>query len=41
MIIIAAFFHFAVSCVPSDRPAETEEEEVNEEKLQEKTKLDV
>jgi hypothetical protein len=40
MIIIAAFFHFAVGCVPSDREIEIQEE-INEEKLQEKTKLDI
>ncbi len=40
MIIIAAFFHFAVGFVKPDREIEVQEE-INEEKLQEKTKLDV
>ncbi len=40
MIIIAAFFHFAIVCVRSDRDVETQEE-IDEEKIRQKTKLDV
>lgn len=40
MIIIAALFHFAISCAPSDREVETQED-TDEKQIQEKNKLDV
>ena len=40
MIIIASFFHFAVGFVSSDREVEIEDE-IDEEKLRQKSKLDV
>jgi len=38
MIIIAAFFHFCIVCVKSDRDVETHEDE---EEIRQKNKLDV
>ncbi len=40
MIIIAAFFHFAVGFVKSDLDVETQDE-IDEEKIREKNKLAV
>jgi len=40
MILIASFFHFSIVCVPSDRDIETQEE-IDEETIRQKNKLDV